>query len=97
MKHYKDPVTGELFAYEADGSQDAFIKEGLVPVTNPEADQLRAQKGQEYFDMFSYDRKRSTEYPSIGDQLDALFHAGIYPAEMAARIQAIKDKYPKPN
>jgi hypothetical protein len=38
---------------------------------------------------------RAGEYPSIGDQLDALFHAGVFPPEMAAQIQAIKDKYPK--
>jgi hypothetical protein len=31
----------------------------------------------------------------IGHRLDALFHAGVFPAEMAAQIQAIKDKYPK--
>lgn len=42
-----------------------------------------------------YRRKRADEYPAIGDQLDALFHAGVFPAEMAAQIQAIKDKYPK--
>lgn len=37
---------------------------------------------------------RAAEYPPIGDQLDALFKAGVFPAEMAARLQAIKDKYP---
>ena len=42
-----------------------------------------------------YTEKRREEYPPIGDQLDALFHAGLFPAEMAARIQAVKDKYPK--
>lgn len=39
--------------------------------------------------------KRAKEYPSIGDQLDALFKAGAFPADMAAAIQAVKDKYPK--
>lgn len=39
--------------------------------------------------------KRVPEYPSIGDQLDDLFHAGVFSPEMAAKIQAIKDKYPK--
>lgn len=43
-----------------------------------------------------YVEKRSKEYPSIGDQLDALFKAGVFPEEMADKIQAIKDKYPKP-
>ena len=43
----------------------------------------------------AYIDNRVSEYPSIGDQLDALFHAGVFPAEMAATIQAVKDKYPK--
>lgn len=42
-----------------------------------------------------YQRDRAAEYPSIGDQLDALFKAGAFPADMAAAIQAVKDKYPK--
>jgi hypothetical protein len=43
-----------------------------------------------------YQRQRAPEYPPITDQLDALFHAGVFPPEMAEQIQAIKDKYPKP-
>jgi hypothetical protein len=43
----------------------------------------------------AYKAKRAKEYPAIGDQLDALFHAGVFPPEMAALIQAVKDKYPK--
>jgi hypothetical protein len=39
--------------------------------------------------------KRQSEYPPIGDQLDSLFHAGIFPEEMAAKLQAVKDAYPK--
>ena len=42
-----------------------------------------------------YQRQRVQEYPPIGDQLDALFKAGVFPADMAAAIQAVKDKYPK--
>ena len=42
-----------------------------------------------------YSYLRTVDYPEIGDQLDALFHAGVFPAEMAAEIQAVKDKYPK--
>ncbi len=38
---------------------------------------------------------RAAAYPSVGDQLDALFHAGVFPAEMAAQLQAVKDQYPK--
>ncbi len=42
-----------------------------------------------------YARSRKTDYPNIGDQLDALYHAGVFPANMAARIKETKDKYPK--
>jgi hypothetical protein len=56
-----------------------------------EIERLRAEH-----ERTQYQRQRVPEYPSIGDQLDALFHAGVFPPEMAAQIQAIKDKYPKP-
>ena len=42
-----------------------------------------------------YRALRQVEYPSIGDQLDALFHAGMLPRELTIQIQAIKAKYPK--
>lgn len=38
--------------------------------------------------------KRQINYPSIGDQLGALFDAGVFPPDMAAKIQAVKDAYP---
>lgn len=47
------------------------------------------------YDAQEYARQRAPEYPPIGDQLDALFKAGAFPADMAAKIQAVKDKYPK--
>ena len=42
-----------------------------------------------------YKVNRVKEYPSIGDQLDDLFHSGAFSKEMIEKIQAIKDKYPK--
>ena len=42
-----------------------------------------------------YQRQRAPEYPSIGDQLDDLYHSGFFSEEMRAKIQAVKDKYPK--
>lgn len=38
MKYFRDPETGEVYAYEADGSQDEYIKEGLVPMSEAEVD-----------------------------------------------------------
>lgn len=43
-----------------------------------------------------YQRLRQPEYPSIGDQLDALWKGGDAAEEMLARVQAVKTKYPKP-
>lgn len=44
-----------------------------------------------------YRKNRALSYPSIGDQLDALYHAGVFPAEMAEQIAAVKSAYPKPD
>jgi len=38
---------------------------------------------------------RLDAYPSIGDQLDSLYKAGSFDAEMTAKIKAVKDKFPK--
>jgi hypothetical protein len=54
-----------------------------------------AARMQQRADYEAYRAARAQEYPSIGDQLDALFHAGVFPPEMAAKIQAVKDKHSK--
>ena len=46
-------------------------------------------------DSKAYVDQRVLEYPAIGDQLDALYHAGVFPDDMAAQIQAVKERYPK--
>lgn len=97
MKHYKDPTTNEVYAYEADGSQDEFIKEGLVAITDEEANALRATAQQASFNVMSYAEKRRAEYPPITDYLD-----GVVKGDQAqidayiAACQAVKAKYPKP-
>lgn len=73
-------------AMDSDGS--------LVPLDEAkittECDRLRTVHA-----ATQHQRDRVHAYPPIGDQLDALFHAGVFPPEMAAQIQATKDKYPK--
>ena len=49
-----------------------------------------------YVAAHAYIAKRASEYPSIGDQLDALWKGGDAAAEMLAKVQAVKTKYPKP-
>jgi len=50
---------------------------------------------QAYIDAHAYIEKRVAEYPPIGDQLDALWKGGDAAAEMLAKVQAVKAKYPK--
>ena len=47
-----------------------------------------------WVDPDTYKFQRAAEYPSIADQLDKIFHDGI--DEWKETIQAVKDKYPKP-
>ena len=54
------------------------------------------QRLQSLHDWHEYQRNRASEYPSIQEQLDALYHAGVFPTAMAERIRAVKEKYPRP-
>ena len=50
---------------------------------------------QAYIDAHAYIAKRVAEYPTIGDQLDALWKGGDAQTEMLAKVMAVKAKYPK--
>jgi hypothetical protein len=67
---------------------DAFDADGN-PVTYDET------AVQAYIDAHSYIAKRQSEYPTIGDQLDALWKGGDAQTEMLAKVMAVKAKYPK--
>jgi hypothetical protein len=45
--------------------------------------------------VLTYADNRRAAYPAIGDQLDALYHAGVFPDDMAAKLKAVKDANPK--
>ena len=53
------------------------------------------------YNNIKYQRERASEYPSIVDQLDLLYHDiargefGKSSGEWAKSIKAVKDKYPK--
>jgi len=66
-------------AYDAEGNEVAYDKDAV----------------QAYIDANAYKEKRLAEYPPIGDQLDALWKGGDAAAEMLAKVQAVKTKYPK--
>jgi hypothetical protein len=76
------------------GDEVEWHEPSTAPVTETQIQEELIRLQSEYENK-EYQRKRVAEYPSIGDQLDALFHAGVFPEDMAEQIQAIKDKYPK--
>jgi len=71
-----------------DDTAGAFDKDG----NKVEIDLARVNA---WVDPDVYIAKRVAEYPSIGDQLDALWKGGDAAAEMLAKVQAVKNKYPK--
>jgi hypothetical protein len=81
-----------------DGSNYEDIKWMSEDMTIPSKQEVEdaIQQIKLEYERDEYKRKRKLEYPPISDQLDALFKAGVFPTDMAAKIQAIKDKYPKP-
>jgi hypothetical protein len=97
MKLYKD-ANNDIYSYPLDGSQDDLIGD-KVAVTQAEADAIIeakfAPQRQEILNSLSYVDKRLMEYPSIGDQLDAMWKGGTEAASMRAKIEAVKAKYPK--
>ena len=67
---------------------EAFDAEGNIVAYDKDAVQA-------YVDAHAYIAKRQAEYPSIGDQLDALWKGGDAQAEMLAKVQAVKQRHPK--
>tara|TARA_R110000764_G_scaffold130780_1_gene218658 strand:- start:74 stop:367 length:294 start_codon:yes stop_codon:yes gene_type:complete len=65
---------------------------GQTPPTEAEIDTEVIRLQAEY-DAQEYARERATAYPSVGEQLDEIYHNGI--ASWKAVIKVTKDKYPK--
>ena len=67
-----------------------------IELTTAENDQRLAADAvaQTELDARAWLDGRLSEYPSMGDQMDTIFHSGV--DVWKAEIQAIKDKYPKP-
>ena len=68
--------------------------ESTTPISK--ADILAKQKElQTAYDNNKYQRDRAEVYPSIGEQLDLIYHAGQGGDAFQAAIKAVKDKHPK--
>ena len=77
------------------GEYPTVWKEGATDLPTEEeiqtelASMISAWEAQEYF------RNRQPLYPDIGDQLDDLYHAGVFSADMTAKLKKVKDDNPK--
>ena len=70
-----------------------FDENELSPPTEEEV-QAEVKRLQAEYEYNQYQRDRASEYPSIQDQLDALYHQGY--DGWKASIDEVKNKYPKP-
>jgi hypothetical protein len=75
------------------GKDDYTIRWDSKDITQPSQSDIDASIVE--VEKLDYQLKRLKEYPDIGDQLDDLYAKGAFSDEMAAKIKAIKDKYPK--
>ena len=84
--HYKAP--DDSLHFLDDDSFAHVLPVGSIAITDAEAEALRPVPP-----PLTYQQIRAAAYPSIPDQLDAIFHGGI--EGWMAEIQAVKDAYPK--
>ena len=83
----------EVSVFENDVKQIRWHN-GTKPIS--EADILAKQKELvTAYDNAKYQRDRAEAYPSIGEQLDLIYHAGQGGDAFQSAIKAVKDKYPK--
>ena len=88
---------GASYIIRSSNDKDDKIEWLDTKQTQPTAKELdtEVKRLQAEYDALEYARLRETEYPTIGDQLDALYHAGVFPADMAAKLKKVKDDNPK--
>lgn len=78
--------------YKYTHSDGVATKGDLIPV-----DEVEENRKIEESKAIKYRWERQPNYPDIGDQLDDLYKKGAFSTEMAAKIKAVKDAYPKPS
>lgn len=92
-------VIGDSLEVDSNGKLKCVVWDMNNSLEEPDADLVisKIDEIKSRWGNLEYQRLRSQEYPQVTDQLDALFKAGLFPEDMAAKIQAVKDKYPKGN
>ena len=98
MSNFPPTISDALYALGIDGGWK--IKEGKIAkwyskTAQPSDSEIdtKLKELQAEYDANEYQRNRATEYPSIPNQLDEIYHNGI--DSWKAVIKKTKDKYPK--
>ena len=91
QKYFTGP---NLFAADKDDLSTYVSHEGKEIPSQEQID-AKIEEVKAEWKAEEWKRKRQSNYPDIGDQLDALYHAGLFPKEMADKLKAVKEKYPK--
>ena len=89
-------------SYGYDSTKDVLRINSITPSSVKEADiRKRAKELEAEFTSQEYARKRKVAYPTIGDQLDLLYHdmtsgKGDKTGEWYKAVKKVKDDNPKP-
>jgi hypothetical protein len=78
--------------------QNYFEQNGVYPISDDsltEEDKVFVPE-EELAGLLATQYQRDRQYPSIGEQLDMIYHAGAGGEEFQAAIKAVKDAHPKP-
>lgn len=77
-------------AWNLQGDVLSQAEDGTPRVKVPASDEINT-----VIAKYDYIEKRVSEYPPIGDQLDALWSGGKDADDMKSKVLAVKSKYPK--
>ena len=83
--------------YDSDSIEMVITKWSHSDIKKPSASQLKKDfaEYEKHLKSIAYKEKRATEYPSIKDQLDAIFKGDTDFEAMKSKIEAVKKKHPK--
>lgn len=91
-----DRVGAEIDAKEAEWAVAPKTREIEDPITGEKTTVAIDKSEVVRPEIPDYYAKRRAEYPALGEQLDAMWKGGAALTAMQLKIQAVKNKYPKP-
>lgn len=95
MAYFKN-ANNELFWLDDGDDQSKWLPD-CTPISDDEADAIRAVAKQAANDALNYAEKRAAEYPPMTDYLDGIVKGDTEQVNAyIAACLAVKAKYPKP-